>query len=523
MGINHVNSQMRRLANNAAISRVQEAVRQPALEAAEELMLPVPVQVPEQLQLLAQQNIQAMQVQNPLNARNPQMAFIDETIRQYGPLPENVEQAPSYMTYQMSQFLNTPHISQLSGFLNTMRNFVRHNRILMCQYLNAKPEPKPGEHEFVRIGNQVMEIDDGYHFTKYNIDVYNEISLDKERNTLKYIAVSPEKFKSIIEFDLNDRNNLQIKNKNLKYSKTKSFKEMRILDNSGMWVMFMKKHKMYKEFIDVKKAQNLHPTTQNMYFRSINGQDKLIKHIVFDRAQELLEYDVLTNTLKTENAKIDLNVVDRYSDDPLKKVVIGNIGNKIGNNRGYVLNYNGVDLNIPKDRVNTSGTLKALMNQHREVLEALNRNYDRPVIVLASTGDIITPRDGQWGNGYNCFDRDNHLKYVYQKGVNEQDENQIVTYHEGSDQPAFNIITKSKLRNIDSATYRYAEYDANGQVVVDNETIVNNDVLYTIMPEIEQNLEQLAGKEERKVATFLTRAYEQICEPNDVLRQFNWL
>ena len=510
--INRFQGQGHRLGGNQTLQQVRaRQVGQQAAQVAANAQqlaqvlgpLPAPQQIPaQQLQVLAQQNLQAMQVNNPVQNNNQRMAnFVQNVTREYGPLPENVERLTNH---QMDHFVFDRNRLQNVGNLATyLKDVVKNANITSAQCFNALPnEDSDTVLDNHRIRRQLDPIDRSINF---DLDGNTEINFNEDE--VGYFTYSDDLIRKV-EMSPTHNNIYEITNNHVNYRKSPAGSRLNINYNQAPIVTFENMRNM-KRFHEAEIVNGWSRYTQDLNF---DDQGILTSHLIRANFGNI-SYNVLNNSVTTRNRVIDLG----QNPNLLAEVVTGNIMQLAANANNFQVNYNGTNINIPRDQVNTTGTVNDLITHHNEVMSQLHRNVagiiddDVPIIDLTADGNRAEAIDGDWNNGYIYYDEDGNKKYEYIKNMDGQGNNQIRTYHPDIEVPSFDIVTQSNLEDLESATYTYNRYDRRGDTMVQNEQIVNNDVADTIAFNITPIINQLATNNDR----------ETVAEINELLLRKN--
>ncbi len=426
------------VAANAPQANAQVAVQQP-LPAAQGL------------QVLAQQNLQAMQVNNPVQNNNQRMAnFVQNVTREYGPLPENVEKLTNP---QMDHFVfDRNRLQDVGNLVTYLKDVVKNANITSAQCFNALPN----EDDSTLIDNHLLSRqsqNDGS--IRFCLDEDDEVYVDE--HDVEYFSDEPGR-KVTINLAHNDR--YEILNGLVSYRKSPIGSKLSVEDSYKIPIVIVENTRSAKRFFENEKINGW---TRYKQYLEFNDQGILTSHLIQDTCQDR-SYDVLNNRVAVD----------------------------------------GMDILGPGNQVNTTGTVNDLITHHNEVMSQLHRNEagiiddDRQVVDLTAAGNRAEAIDGDWNNGYIYYNEDGNKKYEYIKNKDGQGNNQIRTYHQDIEVPSFDIVTQSNLEDLESATYTYNRYDRRGDTMVQNEQIINNNVADTIVfnltPKIvTRNIMQLAA------------------------------
>ena len=484
------------VAANAPQANAQVATPQPLL---------VPPQIPlaPQLQVLIQQNLQTMQVNNPIQNDNQRMAnFVQDVIRKQGPLPENVVK----LTNDKFVF-SQDRLQDIGNLVTYLKDVVKNATIISAQCFNALPN-EDGEtlldNHLIRRQSQ----NDGS--ICFCLDGRDKIFVDG--NLIDYYYNSTDNLIRNVKINLADNDKFIISTNNINYKKSPVGSKLSI--DYG-----------YTSVVTVENTRNTKKFTQkevvnrgSIYKQDLNFDDQgiLTGHFLQDTRGDI-KYDILKNRVTTRNRVIDLG----QNPNLLAEVVTGNIMQLAVNANNFQVNYNGTNINIPFNQVNRTGTMNDLIIHHNEVMSQLHRyetemiDDEIPILDLTVDGNRAEAIDGNWNNGYVYYDRDGKKKYEYIK--DDQGNNQIRTYHPDIEVPSFDIVTQSNLKDLESATYTYTMYDRRGDTLVQQEQIVNNDIEDTIAFNITPIINQLVTnndiEEEAKINALLRR---NIYNPTEV-------
>ena len=471
-------------------------------------------QVIPQEQILENMQLQDILQQLPLEQLNAEIEnFTNNIIRQYGQLPQ--EPVQPLRNEEMDNFvIPQGELLDISGLVTYLKDAVDNVKVISAQSFSLLPDQ---EGAIIIDGHTLrrQNLNEGIYFKLDKSNIY----LNYDENIILYHHLSDSPFR-FVEMDPLNNNQYKIANNNVKYIKTPHSSQLMVYHNQTPIIDVINRSNM-KRFMQTDLDNNGWTNYVQVY--QFDNQGQLTQHyIVSDR--DNLKYDMVNNKLKTRDMEMDIQYNEYNEDNVLSVVVTEKIMNLFRNINQYVINYNGVNISIPYDKVNKSGTMENLISHHKEVLQALHRNGEgiiddnREIIDLTADGDRIESIDGNWENGYIYYDEDNNKKYEYKKNINEQGENQITTYHEGLDVPSFKIITQSNLENLGRATYKYEMYDRRGENIFGNgnsEEIINNNVVDNIYLQVEERIDELAGDEEQEIRSLLLKVYN----PEEVLRQ----
>ena len=503
------NAQAAQVDVNAPQANAQVAVQQPL--PAPPVAQPLPAA--QGLQVLAQQNLQAMQVNNPVQNNNQRMAnFVQDVIREYGPLPENVERLTNP---QMDNFVfDRNRLQDVGNLVTYLKDVIKNANITSAQCFNALPN----EDGYTILNHHWLgRQQDLYNqCTHLNLDENDEIFVDE--NKVEYVANSDGLTRRV---EIRPRQN-NITNNQVDYINTPTGSRLVIKENENTIVTV----------INARHAniftQNSNRCKQSLEF---NDQGILTSHLIQDTRQDR-SYDVLRNRITMGNRVI----VPIQNHIQLEKFVAENIMRLAADNNQ--VNYNGTNINIPFNQVNRTGTMKDLIGHHKEVMSQLHKNGlgiiddGRKVVDLIPNGDRVEVKngdrvevkngdrveaiDGNWNKGYIYYNEDGNKKYEYIKNMDGQGNNQIITYHEDIEKPSFDIVTQSNLEKLESATYTYSSYDRLGDTGVQNEQIVNNDVADTIAFHITPIINQLATNDDRATVAEINALLLEAYKPEEV-------
>ena len=464
--------------------------------------LPAPPQIPaQQLQVLAQQNLQAMQVNNHVQNYNQRMAnFVQNIIQEYGPLPENIEKLTNP---EMDHFVFDRNRLQDIGNLATyLKDVVKNTTITSAQCFNALPNEDGDTILDNYFLSRKLDINNGHiHLFLSGISEFTVAE-----HEVKCFDILDEKSKRQVTINLAHNDNYEILNGLVSYRKSQIGSKLSVEDPYQPPIVTIENTRNAKTFHILEKVDGWSRYKQDLNF---DDQGILTSHLIQD-SRGNISYDVLNNSVTTRNRVIDLG----QNPNLLAEVVTGNIMESIKYPDYFKVYYN---VSIPFNQVNSTGTMQDLITHHNEVMSQLPRNgfgiidNDVQIIDLTDAGNRAEAIEGDWNNGYIYYDEDGNKKYEYIKNIDGQGNNQIRTYHPDIEVPSFDIVTQSNLEDLGSATYTYNRYDRRGDTMVQNEQIVNNDVADTIAFNITPIINQLATNNDR----------ETVAEINELLLRKN--